>query len=727
MQVNAAKKDFDTLASEDLTGEPEWKVNLVKNSQLAAKEKLDKLTIELDTNKVELKKLTDDLNDIATKAIAKGYGLVIRMANAAMEQAKLSITKGILSGLTGPGMAAAMAEVNLREIELQKEQNSLMASLNNTMLRANILKEKELAEKGITDIKEAATKEGRTLTAAEQLQVSSLKFTSKELDIVLEALAKGSVVEESTIRSMGPAAAGLAAQVGSTTSGTLAKNTDLDAKKRIELNNKIIGQAKEERDELIKSSQAQAKMDELKRQQFELGIGVYEYLSKSNMEQKQAFERQKQMNDQSAAKAVLDNEIADINLRMSLLDKKTQAQAIGYLEKLKKSKETQLTNLDKQKEKEIEILGVQQLQARIANDYAKVTKDLEHRNAVMDLQQNIQLDSIRSEQELFAIRSQLLLLTPDEIAAGEKRLKLQELEVQASVDRSKVERDMTLKRIELAKQEALVMAAGDIADEEYFNTRRKQIDELGNLELRKINEANAAKRQAIDLQYSMTDRMKAYDETFQNAFKGMGDAMVEFAKTGKLSFNSLISDMIAGLIRYEMQLQALEAYKAMRPGIMNAISSFFGNGGFGTGSAYGNQDYGQFFAKGGTFDTGGIHKFAKGGIFSNQIVNSPTLFKFANGTGLMGEAGPEAIMPLKRDSNGSLGVTAHNSSPKVDVVVNNFSGAKTETKETVDNKGNRKIEVIVGEMVAGEMARTNSPMQQTMGASFGTRPTTVRR
>ena len=54
--------------------------------------------------------------------------------------------------------------------------------------------------------------------------------------------------------------------------------------------------------------------------------------------------------------------------------------------------------------------------------------------------------------------------------------------------------------------------------------------------------------------------------------------------------------------------------------------------------------------------------FANGGTFTNSIVSSPTLFKFADGgttrTGLMGEAGPEAIMPLKRGSDGSLGVQA---------------------------------------------------------------------
>lgn len=50
--------------------------------------------------------------------------------------------------------------------------------------------------------------------------------------------------------------------------------------------------------------------------------------------------------------------------------------------------------------------------------------------------------------------------------------------------------------------------------------------------------------------------------------------------------------------------------------------------------------------------------FAKGGAFTNGVYDNPTLFKFAKGGafGVMGEAGPEAVMPLKRGSDGSLGV-----------------------------------------------------------------------
>ena len=62
------------------------------------------------------------------------------------------------------------------------------------------------------------------------------------------------------------------------------------------------------------------------------------------------------------------------------------------------------------------------------------------------------------------------------------------------------------------------------------------------------------------------------------------------------------------------------------------------------------------YAKGGTFGT--VQEFAKGGSFTNGVYNSPTMFKFANGGsfGVMGEAGPEAVMPLKRGPDGSLGV-----------------------------------------------------------------------
>jgi lambda family phage tail tape measure protein len=84
--------------------------------------------------------------------------------------------------------------------------------------------------------------------------------------------------------------------------------------------------------------------------------------------------------------------------------------------------------------------------------------------------------------------------------------------------------------------------------------------------------------------------------------------------------------------------------------------------------------FGLKFADGGVFAQNGIQKFARGGI-----VDKPTLFPFAKGTGLMGEAGPEAIMPLQRAANGKLGVIAS-------------GGGSTNVTVNVDASGNANVQ-----------------------------------
>lgn len=98
--------------------------------------------------------------------------------------------------------------------------------------------------------------------------------------------------------------------------------------------------------------------------------------------------------------------------------------------------------------------------------------------------------------------------------------------------------------------------------------------------------------------------------------------------------------------------------------IVNSLQSSMGGGGFlgglfgGAGSggstpsgAYNSAASGiQLNAKGGTYASASLS------AYSNSIVRTPTYFAFAKGAGLMGEAGPEAIMPLTRSADGSLGV-----------------------------------------------------------------------
>lgn len=127
-------------------------------------------------------------------------------------------------------------------------------------------------------------------------------------------------------------------------------------------------------------------------------------------------------------------------------------------------------------------------------------------------------------------------------------------------------------------------------------------------------------------------------------------------------------------------------------------------------------------AKGGVYGDGGYRAFAKGGAFTNSIVDRPTFFKFARGggfgTGLMGEAGPEAIMPLKRGSDGTLGVSVSGQNGFVmQVVINNYSNEKITAKEKTDMDGQRKLEITVGAMINQHIS--GGKADKALGSRYG--------
>jgi len=116
-------------------------------------------------------------------------------------------------------------------------------------------------------------------------------------------------------------------------------------------------------------------------------------------------------------------------------------------------------------------------------------------------------------------------------------------------------------------------------------------------------------------------------------------------------------------------------------------------------------------ALGGVYGDDSYSAFANGGTFTNQIVAKPTYFRFAKGsgfgTGLMGEAGPEAIMPLTRGADGSLGVSASGiggGDVQVNVPVTVYSDEPVEVHDTEDENGQRKIEILVGSMINQHIA-----------------------
>ncbi|WP_282381917.1 MULTISPECIES: phage tail tape measure protein [unclassified Pseudomonas] len=156
---------------------------------------------------------------------------------------------------------------------------------------------------------------------------------------------------------------------------------------------------------------------------------------------------------------------------------------------------------------------------------------------------------------------------------------------------------------------------------------------------------------------------------FGNAFSSMEDAVVNFAMTGKLSFADFTKSILADMAR----IATRQASSALLSSLVGAATSYFTGGGGGNGLASGSAGatssnlgassagYSSSYfpqALGGAWSSG-VQMFANGGAFTNNIVSTPTAFGMAGGrAGVMGEAGPEAIMPLTRTSSGKLGVLA---------------------------------------------------------------------
>lgn len=122
---------------------------------------------------------------------------------------------------------------------------------------------------------------------------------------------------------------------------------------------------------------------------------------------------------------------------------------------------------------------------------------------------------------------------------------------------------------------------------------------------------------------------------------------------------------------------------ALRP-VTGALSGLIAGG---LGAAMGA---GMPFAAGGAFSQGRVRPFAKGGV-----VAGPTAFPMRGGQGLMGEAGPEAIMPLARGPDGRLGVQSAGARP-IAVVMN---------ITTPDVQGFQRSQVQIAAQVSRALAR----------------------
>lgn len=186
-----------------------------------------------------------------------------------------------------------------------------------------------------------------------------------------------------------------------------------------------------------------------------------------------------------------------------------------------------------------------------------------------------------------------------------------------------------------------------------------------------------------------------------DAFDGTKSFGQAFSDTGKLVARA-VEEMIVKLLIVGPLLRGLQGLLGGIGGgvTVPGFNPLAGLTGSLTGSAMGNA-----------FIGGNVIPFARGGI-----VDRPMLFPMARGAGLMGEAGPEAVMPLRRGPDGRLGVAASGggggTSVAVNVNVRNYGNDNVQVNQRRNDNGGLDLDVVVGQAAAKQMADPGSALRQ---------------
>lgn len=175
-----------------------------------------------------------------------------------------------------------------------------------------------------------------------------------------------------------------------------------------------------------------------------------------------------------------------------------------------------------------------------------------------------------------------------------------------------------------------LLKEGAINQAEYEAASRRARDNM----LQHSREWSAGVERALqNYADSATNMAEQVEQVTTNAIQNLENALVEFTTTGEFEWSDMVDSMIADITRLIIRTQITGP-------LAQSLGSLFGG-------LFGSAD-GNVFSGGRP-----VRGFARGGV-----VFQPTIFPMANGTGLMGEAGPEAIMPLQRLPSGRLGVEA---------------------------------------------------------------------
>lgn len=211
---------------------------------------------------------------------------------------------------------------------------------------------------------------------------------------------------------------------------------------------------------------------------------------------------------------------------------------------------------------------------------------------------------------------------------------------------------------------------------------------------------------------ALADRMAQADVEAQklaSSHQQLVDAQQFLAESASNAFTDMIvngrsaSDVMASLAKTIASAALQAVFLGEGP-----LAGLFGGGKLADGSASGL--FGKLFswlipsAKGNVFQSSGLH------AYSNSVVSKPTTFAFARGAGLMGEAGPEAIMPLRRDASGRLGVMAAGGGSSGggsvvfgDIHVTVPEGTSTKEAALWGNAMRRQLGILVDERMADQM------------------------
>tara|TARA_Y100001973_G_scaffold50639_2_gene75138 strand:+ start:5660 stop:8146 length:2487 start_codon:yes stop_codon:yes gene_type:complete len=144
---------------------------------------------------------------------------------------------------------------------------------------------------------------------------------------------------------------------------------------------------------------------------------------------------------------------------------------------------------------------------------------------------------------------------------------------------------------------------------------------------------NSMKEGWDEYKAKITDTGEMVKSAMGTSLQALEDMFTNFFNTGKLAWQEFTRTIL-------LEIQKIVIRKAIIAPIMGGLETTFPK---------------IFGANGIAFGANGIVPYRKGGV-----INSPTMFKYGGSNlGVMGEAGPESIMPLKRGSDGKLGVISH--------------------------------------------------------------------